>query len=57
MPPHLDLYAGPGDAGTRLDVFLARSVRAVSRSRLKKLIDSGRASVDGRAAKPGHKLR
>ncbi|MBN2199546.1 MAG: RluA family pseudouridine synthase [Candidatus Aminicenantes bacterium] len=57
MPPQSDLSAGPRDAGLRLDVFLARNVRVLTRSRLKGLIDSGRVSVNGRAAKPGQKLK
>lgn len=57
MPPQSDLSAGPRDAGSRLDVFLAKNVRALTRSRLKRLIDSGRVTVNGRVAKPGHKLR
>src|SRR2546421_490292 len=45
------------DAGTRLDAFLAARVRGVSRTALKRAIEDGDALVDGRAAKPSHKLR
>ena len=45
------------DAGTRLDAFLAARVASVSRTALKRAIEDGDALVDGRAAKPSHKLR
>ena len=35
--------AGPGEAGQRLDRMLALRLPALSRSRLKRLIESGRA--------------
>ena len=44
------------DASTRLDAFLAMRVEGVSRTTLKRAIDSGEALVDGRAAKPSYKL-
>ncbi len=51
--------AGPDDGG-RLDAFLARRIKALSRSRLKALITGGTVSADGetivdpsRAVKPG----
>lgn len=43
--------------GERLDAFLASSLPAHSRSRLKALIDQREVSVDGRVAKAAHKLR
>jgi len=43
--------AAADDAGTRLDVFLARRLPAVSRSRLQKLITAGHVQVDGAIAK------
>src|SRR5436305_13018423 len=45
------------DAGARLDVFLAARVASLSRTALKRAIEEGDALVDGRAAKPSHKLR
>jgi 23S rRNA pseudouridine1911/1915/1917 synthase len=40
-----------------LDVFLARRLQSQSRSALKKLIDSGGVWIDGKMAKPHHKVR
>ncbi len=40
----------------RLDVFLARRLKSQSRSALKKLIDSGGVWIDGKTAKPHHKV-
>ncbi len=40
------------DAGQRLDVFLARNVPAFSRSRLKRLIDTGQVTRNDRTARP-----
>jgi len=45
------------DAGTRLDAFLAARVASVSRTALKRAIEDGDVLVEGRAAKPSHKLR
>ena len=45
------------DAGARLDSFLAARVASLSRTALKRAIEDGDALVDGRAAKPSHKLR
>ncbi len=53
----LAFRAGDGDAGARLDAFLAARVEGVSRSRLKHAIDDGDVLVAGRAAKPSYKLR
>ena len=39
------------DRGLRLDVFLARALPALSRSRIQQLIRSGHVTVDGRSAK------
>jgi 23S rRNA pseudouridine1911/1915/1917 synthase len=40
-----------GDRGTRLDVFLARALPELSRSRIQQLIRAGHVTVAGRAAK------
>jgi 23S rRNA pseudouridine1911/1915/1917 synthase len=45
------------DAGARLDAFLAARIEGVSRSTLKRVIDDGEVLVEGRAAKPSHKLK
>ena len=41
--------------GERLDAFLARSLPDLSRSYLKRLIDDGLVTIDGRAPKPSDK--
>jgi 23S rRNA pseudouridine1911/1915/1917 synthase len=53
----LAFVAASEDAGARLDAFLAARVEGVSRSTLKRAIDDGDVLVEGRAAKPSHKLR
>ena len=45
-----------GSAGLRVDVFLARAL-GVSRGAAKRLLDSGAATVDGRAVRASHILR
>ena len=42
--------------GERLDVFLARLARDVSRSQARRLIDDGLVTVDGRRERPSHRL-
>ena len=42
------IEAAPGDAGERLDRFLAKYMPEMSRSRLKALIKAGHAALDGR---------
>ncbi len=46
-----------GEAGLRLDRFLARRWPALSRSRLAQLIESAHAFLDGRPAKPAQKVK
>ncbi len=43
-------------SGARLDVYLARQLPTISRSRLKQLIESGHVTVDGRPSKPAEKV-
>ncbi len=50
----LDLVADR--SGERLDVFLARRCRELSRSHVRRLIDEGLVAVDGRRAKPSQQL-
>ena len=42
-----ELEVAPGEAGERLDRLLAKRLPALSRSRLKRLIEEGQLSVDG----------
>ena len=42
--------------GERLDVFLARLARDLSRSQARRLIDDGLVTVDGRRERPSHRL-
>jgi 23S rRNA pseudouridine1911/1915/1917 synthase len=42
------------EAGQRLDVFLVAQIPALSRSRIKSLMDQGRVEVDGAARKAAH---
>ncbi|MEK7679214.1 MAG: RluA family pseudouridine synthase, partial [Deltaproteobacteria bacterium] len=45
------------DAAKRLDVFLAEKVSELSRSSIKRLIESGAVLVNSNPAKPGHRLK
>ena len=45
------------EAGARLDAFLASRISERSRARLKRAIDDGEVTVDGKIVKPSHKLR
>ncbi|QYO62026.1 RluA family pseudouridine synthase [Leptolyngbya sp. 7M] len=44
------------DAGKRLDVFLAEQLNDRSRSRIKRLIEEGDVTVNGRQVKPSYKV-
>jgi 23S rRNA pseudouridine1911/1915/1917 synthase len=50
------LTATAGDAGRRLDLFLAQRVPALSRTRIQELIREGNVQVDGRIAKVSHRI-
>jgi 23S rRNA pseudouridine1911/1915/1917 synthase len=50
------LQAGPEDAGTRLDRFLAARLENVSRARVQQLVVQGKVRVNGAAARASHKL-
>jgi 23S rRNA pseudouridine1911/1915/1917 synthase len=52
----LAFEVGPADEGARLDVFLAARVEGLSRTAVKRLADDGGVLVEGRPAKPSHKL-
>ena len=49
--------ADPAEAGTRLDVFLAGTMAEMTRSHVQKLIEEGRVTVNGDAAKGNRKLK
>src|SRR5687767_4064370 len=46
-----------GDAGKRLDAFLAEQIEGWSRSRLQRLIEDGDVLVNEKQVRPSHKLR
>jgi 23S rRNA pseudouridine1911/1915/1917 synthase len=46
------LVVGPEEAGLRLDAWLARRLPALSRSRIRALIDAGHVSLDGTRPRP-----
>ncbi len=46
----LRFVAGPDDAGTRLDRFLAQRIGTLSRTRVKSLVEGGHATADARVA-------
>jgi 23S rRNA pseudouridine1911/1915/1917 synthase len=46
-----------GEAGTRLDAYLASRIEGWSRARLQRLIDNEDVVVNGKTSKPSYKLR
>jgi 23S rRNA pseudouridine1911/1915/1917 synthase len=52
-----DVVAGPGDAGLRLDAWLARRLPSLSRARLQALIAEGHVLVDGAPARASARVR
>ena len=50
------LNAASGDAGRRLDLFLAERVPELSRTRIQELIRDGHVRVDGGIAKAAHRI-
>jgi 23S rRNA pseudouridine1911/1915/1917 synthase len=50
------LTAGPEDAGTRLDAFLAQRGAAPSRAAAQRLIEAGAVTVGGRSRPKNHRL-
>jgi 23S rRNA pseudouridine1911/1915/1917 synthase len=50
------LAVAAGDAGRRLDLFLAERIPSLSRARIQELIREGRIRVGGRQAKASHRL-
>src|SRR5262252_4282749 len=53
----LEIVAGPGDVGLRLDRFVAVHCPELSRARVQELIESGLVLIDGKPAKPSQKLK
>jgi len=49
--------AAEQDASKRLDIFLSGRLPELTRSRIKSLVEEGRAEVGGKAAKAGQKIR
>jgi 23S rRNA pseudouridine1911/1915/1917 synthase len=58
-PPdqHYTYFVDEAHSGTRLDAFLTRHLPALSRSRIKTLIDAGGVRLDGVRAKPASTVR
>lgn len=54
-PQHLEVTEY--DAGTRLDQFLVSNLPDVSRVRVQQLVDEGKITVNGKAAKPSLRLK
>ena len=50
------LTAASGDAGRRLDLFLAERVPELSRTRIQELIHAGQVRVEGHIAKVSHRI-
>src|ERR1700736_2804601 len=50
------LSAASGDAGRRLDLFIAERIPLLSRTRIQELIREGNVRVDGRTAKVSHRV-
>lgn len=57
MEQNLKFKTLEGDAGKRLDVFLAEKCPGKTRSAIKNLIQLGSVSVNNKAAKPGYAVR
>src|SRR5512147_141101 len=49
--------AASGDAGVRLDRWLAKRLADLSRTRIRAAIDDGLVLVDGRPARAAHRLK
>lgn len=53
----IDALASAGDAGQRLDVFLARRLAHRSRVAIRRIFDAGGVKVDGHPVKPAYRLK
>jgi 23S rRNA pseudouridine1911/1915/1917 synthase len=54
--PHQKLTSSSGDAGRRLDLFVAQRVPELSRTRIQELIREGHVRVDGKIARASHRI-
>src|ERR1019366_10438896 len=50
------LTAAAGDAGRRLDLFVAERIPVLSRTRIQELIREGNVRVNGRTARASHRI-
>ena len=57
MAGQRQLQVTPDHATERLDHFLARNLPDLTRSQIKRLVDDGAVTLDGKQVKAGHKLR
>lgn len=53
----VEIVVSPGQGKERLDLFLMARLPAVTRAKLKRLIDEEQITVDGRPCKAGHLVR
>lgn len=54
---HVAATVSPAEAGGRLDLWLASRLPALSRTRIKALIEGGHVQVDGAPSKASHRLK
>jgi 23S rRNA pseudouridine1911/1915/1917 synthase len=54
--PHQKLRSSSGDAGRRLDLFVAQRFPELSRTRVQELIREGNVRVDGKIARASHRV-
>ncbi len=57
MEKQFTLTAGKKDDGTRLDMFVAESLKELSRSKAKRLVDEGLITVNAAQTKAHHEVR
>ncbi len=55
--PKFEISVPQADKGVRLDIFLASQNINLTRSRIQKLVATGKILVNGSTAKPSHKIR
>jgi 23S rRNA pseudouridine1911/1915/1917 synthase len=53
----IELVVGPGEAGTRLDLFLIRYCKKHTRSQIQRLIDEGAILVNGEEKKRSYRVK
>lgn len=53
----INITIDESDVGERIDVFLSKKLRDISRSHIKSLIKDGKVLVDGNTTKPNYKTR